>query len=184
MPTEAATIGGGESMGFTAKAGRIFDRILDAGALLSGIIIIILMFAISEDVAARSLLGQGASWLIDTSTYLLLYMTFLGTAWVLRREGHVKMDVVLGQFSPRNQTLINIITSTLGIVSCLIVAFFSAKVTWEHFQLGYYMATGLEPAKYSILLVIPLGYFLLFVQFLRRTHGYLKSWTESREQRS
>ena len=111
--------------------------------------------------------------------HLLLYITFLGTAWLLKRDGHVKMDLLLTRLNSRVRNSLNIITSLVGAIICLTIACFGAWVTWDTLQMGYKMSTALEPPQFLILFIIPLGTFLLFIQFLRRTHGYLEMWKAS-----
>ncbi len=162
---------------FVKKVASIFDSTNNLLAVFSGILIIYIMLSVSMEVTLRSL-GHPTIWVVEIATYSLLFMTFLGTAWLLRHEGHVRMDIVLSRFSPGTQTIINIITSSLGTIACLIITWYGVQVAWEHFQKGWVITSLLEPPAYPILAVIPLGTFLLFIQFIRRTYGYL------REQRS
>ncbi|MFC2047546.1 TRAP transporter small permease, partial [Chloroflexota bacterium] len=125
-------------------------------------------------------------WVIEVGEYGLLYMSFLGAAWVLRREGHVKMDLVLNRLKLRSQVLLNVITSILGAIVFLIVTWYSAHFTWDLFQLGYIVDAYLDPPKWPIMAIIPVGSFLFSIQFLRRSYGYLRNWRASsnKEQRS
>ena len=106
--------------------------------------------------------------------YSLLYMTFLGTAWVLKREGHVRMDLVLNRLNPTSQALANVLSSIAGAIICLVITAYGVKVCWDLYQSGQYFAAFLKPPKFIILAIVPVGCFLLFIQFLRRTYGYSK----------
>ena len=115
-------------------------------------------------------------WIIEITDYCLLWITFLGTAWVLKVDGHVKMDMLLNRLTPGTQDIVNMITSAVGAIACLILAFFSVKVTWQHFQTHHLFTRYLDVPSYPILAIIPIGSLLLFFQFVRRTCGYLKAW--------
>jgi len=160
-------------MKLITKATAIFDRTIGLLSLFAGILIIYIMLSVTAEVATRYFLGGMMGWVIEVSEYSLLFITFLATAWVLKREGHVKMDLVLRRLNPRTQSLLNIITSIIGALICLIVAWYGVKVTWNSYQIGYVMAKPLRPPQFLILFIIPVGSFLLFIQFLRRTYGYL-----------
>jgi len=67
------------------------------------------------------------------------------------------------------------ITSSVGAAACLVLAFFSVKVTWQHFQTHYLFTRFLEVPSYPILAIIPIGSLLLFIQFLRRVYDYFKA---------
>lgn len=157
----------------------IFDRITRLLALLGASLLIIMMLAVCWEVISRYFLGRGIVWVIEFSEYNLLYITFLGTAWLLGREGHVKMDIVLTRLNPRNQSLVNSITSILGAVLCLVIAWSGAEVSWDHLQRGLHQPTLIAPPDFPIFVIIPVGSFLLFIQFLRRSYSFLESWRAS-----
>lgn len=162
------------------KAAGIFDRTIDALAVGAAVLIGYLILSVTVAIILRGL-RVGVVWLFETTEYSLLWLTFLGAAWVLRGEGHVKMDLLLTRLNPKAQTTLNIITSIIGALICLTLTWFGVKVTWDNFQSGYFLHTVMAPPIYPILTVIPIGSFLLFIQFLRRTHSYLRSWRLSRD---
>ncbi len=153
-----------------------FDRTLDVLVFVACVILAFVALSIGLEVFMRYFLGRPLIWVVEISEYSLLFITFLGTAWLLRREGHVSLDFVVTRLKPKNQALLNIFTSILGTMVCLVLVWYSARITWYNFQAGTYLETLLEPSKAAILAVIPLGSFLLFIQFLRRTYGYLQTW--------
>jgi len=167
-------------MRLVRKLTIIFDRIVGFAHILAGILLIFAMVSVSAAIASRYLLGHPIGWVIEISEYILLYVTFLVAAWVLREEGHVKMEIVLSRLNPRVQSLINTITSAISAIICLILTWYGVKVTWDLFQGGYFTPTILELPKFIIIAVIFVGSFLLFVQFMRRGHGYLEGWKKNK----
>ena len=108
-------------MNLLTKVANIFDRTIQVATLLAGILLIFLMLSVSADVVLRYFLGRPIGWVKEVAEYILLYIPFLVAAWVLRREGHVKMDMVLTRLNPRTQALVNIVTSSLGAVTFLVI---------------------------------------------------------------
>ncbi len=160
----------------------IFDSIVSLFGTLVVVLLIFMMLAVSTEVVMRYFLNRPPIWVIEVTEYSLLYITFLGAAWLLRKEGHVKVDLVLTRLKPGTQAFLNATTSALCAIACLILAWYGVKVTWDHFQTGYFLSTILRPPSFAIVLIIPVGSFLLFIQFLRRMYHYLESWRTSREQ--
>lgn len=158
-----------------SKITAIFDRTIDGFAVGAAVLIAYLIVSVTAAIILRGL-RVGVIWLFETTEYSLLWLTFLGAAWVLRGEGHVKMDLLLTRLSPRAEAILNIITSIIGAIICLTLTWFGVKVTWDNFQTGYFLHTVLAPPIYPILTIIPIGTFLLFIQFLRKTHIYLRQW--------
>ena len=150
------------------KIGIIFDRILDSLAFLAGSTVIFLMLCVSLNVIMRYAFNRPIVGVEDITEHLLLFVTFLGTAWVLRKEGHVAIDFLVIRWSPRTQAFCKIITSLLGIVICTTLTLYGLKVTLAYFQSKAYFSSVLQFPKAPIFVVIPIGSFLLLIQFVRR----------------
>jgi len=157
------------------KASSIFDRIIGYAAFLAAIMLVFAMLSVSAEVAERSLINCTTPWVMEITEYILLCMTLLAAAWVLKKEGHVKLDLVLNYLSPRSQARINTITSIVNAVIFLVVTVYSLQTTLKLYQLGFYETeTVLKTPKWIITSVIPLGSLLLFIQLVRRSYGFLK----------
>lgn len=159
-------------MNFWAKISTIFDHTIKLSVILAMLVLMSILLIITAQVVLR-LFGYTTIWVNEVTEYFLLYIVFLGTAWVLKKEGHIKMDLVLVRLRPRAQVLLNIITSILCAIICLAIVWYGAKITWEFFQIGYIGPGLLRIPQAPIVVIIPVGSLLLFIQFLRRTHGYL-----------
>jgi len=168
-------------MKLVRKLVTIFDRTIDLVTILAGILLVFITLIIGVAIASRYFLNRPMGWVTEISEYSLLYITFLVAAWVLKKEGHVKMDIVLNRLNPGTESMTNVITSAISAIVCFILTWYGAKVTWELFQTGYFTPTLLELPKFIIIAIIFIGSFLLFIQFLRRTYSYWGSWRASRD---
>lgn len=155
------------------KITRIFEHTNNLLAFIAGVIIIFTMAAVTYEVVMRYFLNRPTLWVVEVSGYSLLFITFLGAAWVLRRGGHVRIDLLINRLKPRNQVRLSIITSIMAAIICLVIAWYSGRVTWISFQTDYLSPTELRFPLFIILFIIPVGSFLLFIQFLIRISGLL-----------
>lgn len=156
------------------KVMDIFDRVLELLAYLAGGLFAFMMVAIVIDVALRFFFGRPLGWVVQFSGYSLLYITFLATAWLLKREGHVAIDIVFHRLNPKNQFHFNVITSITGIIACLVLTWYGGLTTLDSFERGIVTVGNLRWPEGVLLAIIPVGSFLLTIQFIRRTYGYLK----------
>ena len=147
---------------------RIFDSVLDAGAALSGALLVAVMLLTSIKVFFRYGLREGLMGVDQISGTLLLYIAFLGAAWVLRREEHVTIDLLVTRLGPRNRRWLTCANSVLGALICLVVAFYGTVEAVTSWQRGILIPAEIEIPRVINLGVIPLGAFLLSLQFLRR----------------
>ncbi len=164
----------------TNKAACARYGILNLSAAFAAVLVILVTLGIASDVTLRFFFNRPIFWMIEITQYAILWITFLLAAWVMRREKHVKMDIVLIRLKPTAQNLLNIITSVLSAIAFLILTWFAAAVTWTNFKEGYPDWTPLAAPLWPIYLIIPIGSFLIFIQLLRRTRGYWKNWRQVR----
>ena len=161
-----------------AKLSKMYRRLIELGALIAGILLLFLMVSVTVEVAFRYFLGRPTSWVMEICGYILLFIPFLVAAWVLRRDGHVRMDLVLSIMSPKARSFVNAITSFISALICFVLTWYGVKVTIYFSKLGYKTPTVLMLPKSMIIAIIFVGSFLLAVQFLIDTYNHLRAWRE------
>lgn len=159
------------------KTSTVFDRIINILAFFAGILLVIIMFLVDSEVTIR-LFGRATSWTEEVASYALLFILFLGAAWLLREDGYVTFDIVYERFSPRVRTWFNIANSIFGTLLWLVVTGYAFVVTVEQFQMGIFIPTVLKPPAYILLAVIPLSGITVTIQFVRRTYKFIKTLKE------
>jgi TRAP-type C4-dicarboxylate transport system permease small subunit len=153
---------------------KIFDSILK-GTVIFGCLLVVLMGAsICYQVILRYLFNIAPLWVNDFVEYSLLALTFLGSAYVLKEERHIEVDLVTNHLHQKNQMLLKIITSFAGAVSCSILAFYAFHTVWDNYVRNVIVVKTLDTPKYIVLLPIAVGSTLLGIQFFRRTAYYIK----------
>lgn len=152
----------------------IYDAVLNALAFFAALLLVLLMLAVTLDVIMRYFLDLPQFWVGELAEYSLLYITFTGTAWVLRKDGHVKIDILMAHITPRKTKILDAVGSVIGIVVCAVLTYYGVDVAWDHIARGVYNPTLMEFPKGPLIAIIPIGAFLLFIQFVRRLVGLLK----------
>ena len=151
-----------------ARALRVFDFVIDAGAVLAATLLIVVMVATTVNVFFRYGLGRSLTGIDQISGMLLLYTAFLGAAWVLRRDEHVVIDLLLGRVRPRTRWRLAMISTLIGAAVCLMVAVFGTVEVVNSIQRGVRIPAEIELPRAANLIVIPIGFLLLALQFIRR----------------
>jgi len=163
-------------MKFFAILGKIFDYINIIMVVISAIMILGLTFIVGADITLRYLFNRPLGWVKEVSEYILVGLGFLVAAWILKDDGHVKMDLVLNKVKPRAQTMMNIITSIISTIIVFIMTWFSFRVILDFYQTKLVAPSVLEPPKWILLTPICVGCFLLTMQFIRRTCAFIEKW--------
>jgi TRAP-type C4-dicarboxylate transport system permease small subunit len=158
------------------KVNTIFDGTIDIFASFAAVLMAFVMLSVTSEVVMRYFFESPMLWVIEVTEYCLLWLTFLATTWVLRREGHVVMDLLVNRLNLRKQAMINMITSVVGAAICLVITFYGVMVTIDLYQRGHFFQSILFPPSYILFLIIPIGSLMLIIQFLRRAYSYLIVW--------
>jgi TRAP-type C4-dicarboxylate transport system permease small subunit len=156
------------------KLNTLLDRLNSAMAWVAATAIVFMMFAISYAVMMRYAWNKPVPWIVEISSYLMLYITFLGTAWLQRKGGHVEVDLVTGRLKPRVRAAFKAATSLGGAVVGFVLAWKGSLVTVDYFQRDVIAIGILNTPQFLLMGIIPLGGFLLLVEFL------LLAWRQAR----
>ncbi len=158
---------------------RVWDVMVDFIAGLAGILFWCQMIIVNIEVVARRL-GRPTTWATEISSLLILWIPFMVVAWVLRNEGHVKMDLLVERFSPATRAIIGFITSLVGIAVMLVVAGagLMTTVNW----IGNRTPTMLMLPKAPLISIIFIGSFMFAVQFFLRAVTEFGKWKEKRNE--
>lgn len=153
---------------------KFMDTVLTVLAALSGLLLIWVTFSITYTIFARFLGYSGFVWGVQFTEYSLLWMTLLGAAWALKRKKHVSVDLVTGLLSRRTNQYLGLAHGIMGMVVAALFCWYGTVVTWGQYQRGVVDIQVVDVSKYLILLIIPIGFFFLFIQFLRNFIQNLK----------
>jgi TRAP-type C4-dicarboxylate transport system permease small subunit len=146
---------------------RVLDGLLDGSAVLSGMLLLFILTSISYGILSRALGMYSPVWIVQFNEYALLWMTFTGAAWVLKRGKHVSVDVILGRLRPKGRWLMSVTHNLLGSMVCGVLLYFTMRMTVSTFIRGVVDVKAVDVPKSLILTAIPLGFLMLTLQFLR-----------------
>jgi TRAP-type C4-dicarboxylate transport system permease small subunit len=146
---------------------KIFDKVMDGFAVLAGILLLLVTLFVSYSVTLRYLHLKPPVWILQCTEYALLWMTFLGAAWLLKHGGHIRIDTVVNRLEPKAQKILHIVVTVLGLVVCLVIIWFGTTKTLDLHARGIMDVKGVTLPKYPLFIIIPIGGLMLFLQFGR-----------------
>jgi TRAP-type C4-dicarboxylate transport system permease small subunit len=150
-----------------------FDRLLKMLANVGMILLFLMLVSVCWEVFSRYFLGQGTSWVIEFSEYSILFMTFLGGPWLLKKNGHVEMDIVVNGLQPNARQKLGVVSSLVCALLCAVLAWSGADVALDYLQRGLHRPSLLAPPYFPLFAVIPISFFLFAIQFVRRAQQFL-----------
>jgi C4-dicarboxylate transporter DctQ subunit len=166
------------------KLDNIIDGIENIFAAFAALLVISAMVAVSFDVIIRLIFINPITGVSEYTEFALLFIPMLGAAWLLRIDGHVNIDMVTNYLSPGYFNFVSGMTSAVGTIVCGVITFLGAWCTWDNFQRGILTAGVVAIPRWILLIVIPVGFFLLGIESLRKTFSFFGKWKNLRSSES
>ena len=129
---------------------------------------IILTTSVIYEVIARSVFNKPTIWSLEIVTYMISCVAFFGSAYVLRINKHLEINLLTQLFSNKYRRLIKIFSHTIGLLFCLIVFFYGCKLIELSYILGVVSVSELRIPLWIPQLTIPFGFFALSLEFFLR----------------
>lgn len=144
-------------------ADRYIRGITTALAWVAAAVIVIMSLLVAINVISRSLFNRPIPGIFEIVEYGLVWITFLGAAWLLRQDGHVRLDVLITRLGPRSGRIVNGAIYLISAVILAVFTWFCIKVTITDYRTGVVLVSELRPHKWFIEIIMPVGSLLLIV---------------------
>lgn len=151
---------------FLTRLSKIFDGTLTVLLWISACCLLLVVVSVMIEVFMRYFLNRPQEWVVEFSEYSLLYITFLSCAYILKKEGHITVDIVISHFSLKKKRFLSVLQYVVSAIISSVFLYIGAKTTLDHYARGIYNPTVLQIPMAYVLMVIPIGGFFLFVQSL------------------
>ena len=143
---------------------RAYDGLLAVLAAISAVSLGLLSFIIAYEVLMRWVGWRPPVWPVAISEYTMLYATVLAAPWVLRRAEHIQVTTLVVVLPANMRMMLGRVVCLLGMTVCLLVAWYALQVTLTAQGLEI---RSFEMPKWIVYASLPLGFFLLAIEFGR-----------------
>jgi len=104
------------------------------------------------------------AWL-EVQWYMFGVIIMFGAAYTLRRNEHVRVDILYMQLSERGQLWVDIIGTVLFLMPmCLLLAWLSWPFFMQSWAVGEHSSNAGGLLRWPIKLIMPIGFTLVFLQ--------------------
>ena len=156
-----------------------FDKGLDVLAWIAALMLIGVIISVMGEVFLRSFFNRPQEWVVEISEYALLYITFLSAAVVLKKEGHIVVDLLTSRLTLRKRLFLSILQYIVISLVSIVFIYFGGRTTIDNYIRGIYNPTVLQiPIAYS-LAIIPVGGAFLLIQSVLGLFSYYKKFKEA-----
>lgn len=128
----------------------------------------VLVLVICIDVVMRYFFNQSSAGMFELEWHLFAFIFLLGSAYTLKKDKHVRVDVFYSRFNARQKAWVNLLGCLLFLLPlCFVVVETSFSFVENSFRFNESSADpGGLPARYVVKSSITIGFALLFLQAL------------------
>lgn len=152
-----------------------FENIL---VFIGGILISIATFSVVLEVITRFLFNHSFVWVNEFVEYVLLYVPFLGAAWLLRKNAHITIDVLEIYFSNKMRRIADMIIILIGLFVSAVLFWYGKDIFLKYLESDLRSLTPMKVPLAYVMICIPIGSLVLFLEFIRKGFLFLKGARE------
>jgi len=148
------------------KLARIVDVVSGFAGFLAAVLTVGVFGIILTEVIARSFFNFSTLIADEYSSYFFVGLAYLGWSYILRREKHIRVRILLSRLSPSRQKVLNIVCSAIACAFLSYFSLYSLRFAMESYSTGTTAPTPAETPLFIPQSVLFVGVFLLLLQFV------------------
>ena len=148
-----------------------YRGLLYAGAVIAAVLLGVTALFVTGDVVARNV-GLGTlPWILEVSEYVLPLATFLVAPWLLNRNEHVRLDILLTILPPRLGRTLDRFADLAGLAVCAVFVVYGTRAIASSAQQGSLVIKSIVFPEWWLYAPVPACFALLAIEFVRRLAG-------------
>jgi TRAP-type mannitol/chloroaromatic compound transport system permease small subunit len=141
------------------------DRFSDVLGWIAGLLMFVMLVNVFYDAIMRYFFRSGSIALQEMEWHVFSVIFLLGISYALKEDGHVRVDILYDQFSPRWKAIVNIGGTLLFLIPlAVLIANGSTWYVHEAYTMGEISGDpGGLTHRYLIKAVIPVSFVCLII---------------------
>ena len=155
-------------MGFWTKLSAGIDYVNQYLGKAASIMILLSCVVSALNALLRYGLDISNNWPLELQWYLFAAAVMLGASYTLKRNEHVRVDLIYSQLSDRGRLWVDLFGLGLFLIpACALFAWLSwATLFYPSWLVMEHSSNSGGLARYPIKFVVPFGFFMLYLQGL------------------
>ena len=144
---------------------RYIDALNDSVAVIAAYFVLLACLVSGANATIRYALSVGSNAWLELQWYLFAGIVMLGTAKVLRVNGHIRVDIIYGGRSSRAKAIIDVLGLSVFLVPTALLMMY---LSWP-FVLDSYLSQEMSSnagglIRWPFKVLLPVGFALLAIQ--------------------
>lgn len=155
-----------------ASVAAAYGHFINVLRYLAGVVIFTVFLLIVSDVLIRLAGFKPWTYTSGIVEYGLLWFTMLGAPWLVRVKGHVYIDAITQLLSAEVQRVMAKVVYSISILASLVICYYSLRLLTDAIATHQIDTRGEDMPMWSLLLPIPVCFFLVAIEFARFLLGF------------
>ena len=146
---------------------KALDNCNLALAYVAAMLMLFMMLAVCFAMLTRYLFNRPFVFIVDFTTYSLVYVAFLGAPWLLQLKKHAAVDLVPEALPLHIRRWWNAALDLTIMFIAIVICYVSSQLAMSFYAGGVTAADLLRTPRWLLIVSIPVGCFFLAIQSLR-----------------
>jgi TRAP-type mannitol/chloroaromatic compound transport system permease small subunit len=146
----------------------LIDGINEYCGRLVALLILVLVGLVMMEVVLRYGFTAPTIWGTELITFLFAAMIMLGGGYTLLHRDHVNVDLLHNRFSVRGRAVADCLTAGFALLYCAVVVYYTASIAFDALATGRRTGSDWNPPLFPVMIALPIGASLLFLQALAK----------------
>ena len=151
---------------------RAYSVLITGLAVIAGTMMAVVTVGIVVDVLVRNFGFRPFPHTLALTEYSLLYMTMLGTPWLVREKGHVHIELLVARLDGTARRIVHGFVCVVCIAVCAMLAWYSLDAVLVSIARHETDIRSFDSPRWIFIACMPLGFGLMVIEFARFLLGY------------
>jgi TRAP-type mannitol/chloroaromatic compound transport system permease small subunit len=161
----SGSIPGGETMSFMLSLAGFIDKINEKVGKVAVWLVLLSCLISAGNAASRYTLDMSSNAWLEIQWYMFAGIVLLGAAYTLKRNEHVRVDVLYGRLDSRTQAWIDLLGMILFVMpTCVILLWMSWPFFLDAYTSGETSSNAGGLIRWPVKIAMPIGFAMLAAQ--------------------
>ncbi|KHF38742.1 TRAP transporter small permease [Halalkalibacter okhensis] len=147
------------------------DHIEEVFLVLFSVIMVSVIFV---QVFMRYIMGSSLAWSEELARYCFIWMIYIGISYGVKKQRHIKVDVLLLLFKDKGRIVFNIISNVLFLAFAIFVVFYGYQMAQQLLNFGQ-KSPALQIPMGFVYMAGPVGMALTAIRLIQNLIKHIKA---------
>jgi len=150
---------------------RAWSRLMNGCGALAALALGAMALLVTADVLIRNLTSGALPWVLELSEYSLPFATFLAAPWILHRNQHVRLDILLTALPAAAARMLERAVDAAGLAISLLLSWYGFAALADSFLQNSLVIKAMTFPEWWLFVPLVICFALLSIEFVRRLAG-------------